>query len=162
MRRVDSLEKTLTLGGIGGRRRRGPLRMRWLDTRIWMNSGSWWWTGRLGMLRFMGLQRVGHDWVTELNWKLKKTAKSFTLEIKKQKLIETEIYLKWNWSRSVASGSSRPQGLYPTRLCPWNFPGKSTGVGCHFLLQGFFPMQELNLGLLHCRQTLYPWATRVK
>ena len=32
------------------------------------NSGSWWWTGRPGVLRFMGWQRVGHDWVTELNW----------------------------------------------------------------------------------------------
>ena len=35
---------------------------------VWVNSGSWWWTGRLGMLRFMGSQRVGHDWATELNW----------------------------------------------------------------------------------------------
>jgi len=34
-----------------------------------VNSGSWWWTGRLGMLRFMGSQRVGHDWATELNWR---------------------------------------------------------------------------------------------
>ena len=33
-----------------------------------LNSGSWWWTGRPGMLRFMGSQRVGHNWVTELNW----------------------------------------------------------------------------------------------
>ena len=33
-----------------------------------MNSGRWWWTGRPGMLRFMGSQRVGHDWATELNW----------------------------------------------------------------------------------------------
>ena len=33
-----------------------------------MNSGSWWWTGRPGVLRFMGSWRVGHDWVTELNW----------------------------------------------------------------------------------------------
>ena len=41
-------------------------------------------------------------------------------------------------------------------LCPWDFPGKSTGVGCHFLLQGIFPTQGSNLGLLHCRQTLYP------
>ena len=40
-------------------------------------------------------------------------------------------------------------------LCPWNFLGKSTGVGCHFLLQGIFPTQEWNLGLLHCRQILY-------
>ena len=37
-------------------------------TGVWVNSGSWWWTGRLGMLRFMGPQRVGHDWATELNW----------------------------------------------------------------------------------------------
>ena len=35
---------------------------------VWVNSGSWWWTGRPGMLRFMGSQRVGHDWATELNW----------------------------------------------------------------------------------------------
>ena len=37
-------------------------------TWVWVNSGSWWWTGRPGMLRFMGLQRVRHNWVTELNW----------------------------------------------------------------------------------------------
>ena len=72
MRRADSLEKTLMLGGIGGRRRRG--RQRWDGwmaslTRwawIWVNSGSLWWTGRPGMLQFMGSQRVGQDWVTEL------------------------------------------------------------------------------------------------
>ena len=39
--------------------------------------------------------------------------------------------------------------------CPWDFPGKNTGVGCHFLLQGIFLTQGSNLGLLHCRQTLY-------
>ena len=45
---------------------------------------------------------------------------------------------------------------WTTRLRhPWDFPGKNTGVGCHFLLQGIFPTQGLNLGLLHCRQTLY-------
>ena len=37
-------------------------------TWVWVNSGSWWWTGSPGLLRFMGLQTVGHDWVTELNW----------------------------------------------------------------------------------------------
>ena len=37
-----------------------------------------------------------------------------------------------------------------------DFPGKSTGVGCHFFLQGIFPTQGSNPGLLHCRQTLYP------
>ena len=75
MQRIDSLEKTLMLGGIGGRRRRGQQRMRQLDgitdsrTWVWVNSGSWWWTGRPGMLRFMGLQRVGHNWATQLNWR---------------------------------------------------------------------------------------------
>ena len=39
---------------------------RW--TWVWVNSRRWWWIGRPGMLRFMGSQRVGHDWVTELNW----------------------------------------------------------------------------------------------
>ena len=82
MWRVDSLENTLMLGGIGGRRRRGRQRMRWLDgitdsmdvsewtewTPFWVNSGSWWWTGRPGVLRFMGWQRVGHDWATDLIW----------------------------------------------------------------------------------------------
>ena len=74
MRRVDSLEKTLMLGGIGGRRRRGRQRMNgWMAsptqwTWVWVNSGNWWWTGRPGMLWFMESQRVRHDWVTELNW----------------------------------------------------------------------------------------------
>ena len=75
MLRSDSLEKTLMLGGIGGRRRRGQQRMRWLDgitdsmgMSLSKNSGSWWWAGRPDVLRFMGSQRVGHNWATELNW----------------------------------------------------------------------------------------------
>ena len=39
---------------------------RW--TWVWVNSGRWWWTGRPGVLQSMGLQRVGHDWASELNW----------------------------------------------------------------------------------------------
>ena len=72
MRRTDSLEKTLMLGKIEGRRRRGQHRMRWLDgiptqwTWVWVSSGSWWWTGKPGVLQPMGSERVGHDWVTEL------------------------------------------------------------------------------------------------
>ena len=63
---------------------------------------------------------------------------------------------KCKWSCSVMSDSLRPHGLQPTRLlCPWDFPGKSTGVGCHFLLQGVFPTQGSDPGLPHCRQMLY-------
>ena len=49
-----------------------------------------------------------------------------------------------------------PHRLYPARLlCPWNFPGKNTGVDCHSLLQEIFLTQGSNPGLLHYRQTLY-------
>ena len=41
-------------------------------TWIWVDSRSWWWTGRPGVLQCMGLQRVGHNWVTKLNWSRKK------------------------------------------------------------------------------------------
>ena len=59
----------LKAGGEGDDRRwdgwvASPTQWRW----VWVNSGSWWWTGRTGVLWFMGSQRVGHDWVTELNW----------------------------------------------------------------------------------------------
>ena len=73
MWRADSLEKTLMLGKIEGRRRRddrgwdgwmAPL-TRW--TWVWVNSRSWLWTGRPGMLQSVGSQRVRHDWATELN-----------------------------------------------------------------------------------------------
>ena len=66
--------KTLMLEGTGARGEgddRGrdgwmasPTQWAW----VWVNSGSWWWTGRPGVLQFMGLQRVRHNWVTELNW----------------------------------------------------------------------------------------------
>ena len=45
--------------------------------------------------------------------------------------------------------------MMPGSSSPWNSPGNSTGVGCHSLLQGIFPTQESNLGLLHCREILY-------
>ena len=57
---------------------------------------------------------------------------------------------------SFVSNSWPPHELLPTRLLyPWDSLGKKTGVGCHALLQGIFPTQGLNPGLLHCRQILY-------
>ena len=65
-----------------------------------------------------------------------------------------------NWrvciSSSVISDSLPPHGLCPARLlCSWNAPCKNTGVGCHSLLQGIFPIQGSNSGLLHCKWILY-------
>ena len=74
MWRIDSLEKTLMLGKIEGRRRRGGQKMRWLDgitdsmEWVWANPGSWWWTRKPGVLQSVRLQGVGHAWATELNW----------------------------------------------------------------------------------------------
>ena len=67
MQRVDSFEKTLMMGKIEGRRRKGRQRMRWLDgitnsvDIFWVNCGSWWWTGKPGILRSMGSQKFGHN-----------------------------------------------------------------------------------------------------
>ena len=61
-----------------------------------------------------------------------------------------------NASCSAVSDSLRSRGLWLTRpYCPWTSPGKNTGVSCHFLLQGSFPTQGSNPGLLHCRQIFY-------
>ena len=74
IQRADSFEKTLMLerlraGGEGDNRRwdgwmASLTQWKW----VWVDSGSWWWTGRPGVLQFMGSQRVRHDWANELNW----------------------------------------------------------------------------------------------
>ena len=97
-------------------------------TWVWVDSGSWWWTGRPGVLWFMGSQRVRHDSATELNWEC-----------------ESE-------SCSVMSDSLGCYGLYFS-LC--NSPGQNTGMGSPSLLQGIFPTQDSSPGLPHCRRILY-------
>ena len=114
------------------RRRRGWQRMRWLDgitnsMDMCLSSGGWWRAGKPGVLQSMGLQRVRHDWATELNW-----------------TGESE-------SGSVVSYSLWPHGLYS----PWNSSGHNTGVGSLSLLQGIFLTQGLNLGPPNCGQILY-------
>ena len=62
---------------------------------------------------------------------------------------------KWKWSHSVVSNSSRPRGLQPTRLLrSWNFPGKSTGVGCHCLLH-FYGWVVFNYTNIHTYICIY-------
>ena len=92
-------------------------------TWVRVNSGSLWWTGRPGMLQPMGLQRVGHDWETELNW---------TDWCMHGQSLSCVLLFATLWT--VAHQA----------VCPWDFPGKSSGVGCHFLLQGIFPTQGSN------------------
>ena len=74
MWRAGSFEKTLMLGKIEGRRRRGrKVSDGWMAsltqwTWVWVNSRSWWWAEKPGVLWSIGSQRVGHNWATELNW----------------------------------------------------------------------------------------------
>ena len=84
-----------------------------------------------------------------------------------QPLAHTHSSVQWNiislWvtgacvlSCPVRSDSLGPHGLQATSLlCSWNSPGKNTGVGCHFLLQGIFLTHKFNPALPHCRQSLY-------
>ena len=124
--RTDSFEKTLIVGKIEGRRRRGRQRMRWMDgitnqwTWIWVDPESWWWTGRPGVLQFMGLQRVGHNWATELNWI--KTINN-TIDIFK-KLFNNSLYI----NNRFIQIESIYQNIHPlkvdlsifTRLCKYH------------------------------------------
>ena len=69
-----------------------PTRWTW----VWVNSGSWWWTGRPGVLRSIGSQRVRHDWVTELNWTDRHSWK--------------RIFTKLAWLKSITENWYRFQG----------------------------------------------------
>ena len=83
-----------------------PTRWTW----VWVNSGSWWRTGRPGMLRFMGSQRVGHNWATELNWGvnfriLHKVILFSPLDYSKKNKVE-QIYFGHNKSETIFSNLS--------------------------------------------------------
>ena len=70
------------------------------------------------------------------------------------------VPINWEISQSISAQSLSCIWFFVTPwtarlLCPCNSPDKNTGGGCHFLLQGIFPTQGSNAGLLHCRQTRY-------
>ena len=110
MQRTDSLEKTLMMGKIeGGRRRDNRGWDGWMAsltrwTWVWVNSRNWWWTSRPGMLHSMGLQRVGNDWVTELNvygWEHQTTKKAECWRI--------DTFQLWFWRLFRVLGLQRDQ-----------------------------------------------------
>ena len=113
----------------------------------WVSHGSWWWTGKTGVLQYMGSQRVRRNWI-ELNW----TDPGCIIQVTDWACIQVIIRygLKDIWGKDgkdlyvdIAAKSLQscptlcgPIDGSPPRLPrPWDSPGKNTGVGCHFLLQ---------------------------
>jgi len=100
---------------------------RW--TWVWVNSGGWWWTGRPGVLRFMGSQRVGHDWATELNW-TKVNDRGFFRSVSQVKYFRRNVlknhknwqplfFCWWSWlSHSSSLQSHWRWILYDPAHCP--------------------------------------------
>ena len=122
MQRSDSLEKTLMLGKIEGRRRRGWQRMRWLDGIIdsGASSGSWWWSGKPGMYQSMGSQRVRHGWSTE--------------------------------QQQVWSGCFRGCSIFLQRLIPWMLPICEWSLTFYIVVGQFTAAGGMGSCLLRCMQ----------
>ena len=122
--------KDFDAGRDWGRRRRGRQRMRWLDgitdsmAWVWVNSGSWWWTGRTGVLWFMGSQRVGHDWATELNWNFIlniKIVKHFAVSYTETRIKSFDIkrYFMLNITSNGTQLKHASQEWQPLNLVNW-------------------------------------------
>ena len=165
MQRTDSLEKTLMLGKIESGRRRGRQRMRWLDgitnsmdmslNKLWelvMDREAW----HAAVHGVTKSQTWLSNW-PELGFPGGASGKESTYQFRGCKRCRFNPWVRkipWNGGGLVTK--SCPTLAIPVRLlCPWDSPGKNTGVGCHFLLQGILLTQESELGLLHCRQIIY-------
>ena len=96
-------------------------------TWVWVNSGSWWWTRRPGVLWFMGSQRVGHDWATELNWYVtrqldkwviwnhEKSSFNWTLKGKKKKKQEHH----WKSHHAAENTGASALCIYTEQISQW-------------------------------------------
>ena len=107
-------------------------------TWVWVNFGSWWWTGRPGVLWFMGSQRVGHDWETELNWT------EYTNDCRSS---VTSVSLTFNSSQfswPADSDSLRTCGLQHTWLpCPSPTP-RACSNSCPWVSDAIQPTHPLS------------------
>ena len=102
-----------------------------------------------------------NSWISKIPWRRAQQPTPLFLPGESHRQRSLEGYSPWDCneldttehlsSSLFVSDSLRPCGLYS----PWNSPGQNTGVGSHSLVQGIFPTQGLNSGLLHCRQILY-------
>ena len=89
-------------------------------TWVWVSSGVWWWTGKPGVLQSMGSHRVGHNWATELNWKLMQHCKSvlkkpitfFKKAIKSKNFLWKNSILQSLWDAVGSRGASSPEHLH--------------------------------------------------
>ena len=97
--------------------------------------------------------KIGHDWVTELNWTFSHLPSATTMSFYCYPCVQIPPVWLLLLVKSclVMSNSLQPRGLFS----PWNSPGHNTGMGSHYLLQGTFPTQGSNPGLPHYRQILY-------
>ena len=143
--------------GLECKRRKS--RYTWSDRQIWPWSTEW---SRAKANRVLPREHISHSkhplpttqemtlYEDITRWSILKSDWLYSLQPKMEK-VKVRVKLL-----SHARLFATPWIVACTKfLRPWDFQGKSTGVGCHFLLQGIFPTQGLNPGLSHCRQTLY-------
>ena len=117
---------------IEGRRRGRWQRRRWLDgitdsMDVWVDSGSWWRTVRPSVLRFMGSQRVGHDWATELNWKAEsgEKLKSLLMKVKEE-----------NEKAGLKFSIPKTKIMAPSSITSWKIDGGKMETMTDFIFLG--------------------------
>ena len=128
-----------------------------LDGRVWVNSGSWWWTGRPGVLWFMGSQRVWHDWATKLNWTEYTIRASLVAQTVKNLLAMWETQV-WSLGQEdpLEKGMATHSSILASRI-PWtDGPGMLQSMESqrisHYLATNTFTLT------MHCWCYLSAWC----